>query len=51
MRPDFSLTFLFFIKKIVDISGYKMRVYKIYRRVEQIRSTTTIEQDLIWRIL
>jgi hypothetical protein len=26
-----------------------MRVYKINRRVEQIRSTVTIGQDLIWQ--
>jgi hypothetical protein len=26
---------IFLLKKIADISGYKMRVYKIYKRVEQ----------------
>jgi hypothetical protein len=47
---DFSISH-FFIKEITDISGCKMRVYKIYRRVEQIKSITTIRQNLIWRIL
>jgi hypothetical protein len=33
--PDFFHYRIFILKKIADISGYKMRVYKIYNRVEQ----------------